>query len=82
MDLQNICTRQGKKWCLKGTSSEEAESDADIGKPGMEEHLTFGIFKDDDQGWHISSGKLRLLEEREFSSEDYMPAMQSRNNIN
>lgn len=65
----------------KGTSSEEAESGADVGKPGMEEQLTFGMFKDNNKGWHISSGILRLLEEREFSSEDYMPTMQSKNNI-
>lgn len=39
----------GKKWCLKGTSSEEAENGADVGKPGIEEHLTFGMFKDDDK---------------------------------
>lgn len=34
----------------KGTSSEEAESGADVGKPGMEEQLTFGMFKDNNKG--------------------------------
>lgn len=71
-----------KKWCLKGTDSEVAESGADIGKPGMEEHLTFPMFKDNDKCWHISSGELRLLEERKFSLEDYMPAMQNKNKVN
>lgn len=59
-----------------------AESGADVGKPGVEEHLTFGMFKDNDKCWHISSGELRLLEEKKTSPEDYMPAMRSKNKVN
>lgn len=83
MDLQNICTRREKKVVSKRNNrlSEETASGADVGKPGIEEHLTFGMFRDDNKCWHISSGILRLLEGRELSSEDYMPTMQSKNNI-
>ena len=31
---------------LKRTSSEGVESGVDVGKPGMEDHLTFGMFED------------------------------------
>lgn len=43
--MRKICT-QGKKWYLKGTRREMAESGADVGKPGMEEHLAFGMLND------------------------------------
>lgn len=41
---------------LKRTSSEGVESGVDVGKPGMEEHLTFGMFEDSAKCWHIPSG--------------------------
>lgn len=49
---------------------------------GVGKHLTFGMFKDKAKCWLISNGELRLLEEREISSEDYMLVMQSKNKVN
>ena len=59
-----------------------AESGADVSRPGLGEHLTFEMLNDNAKCWHISSGELRLLEEREISSEDCTPAMRSKNKVN
>lgn len=60
-----------------------AESGADVGKPGMEEHLAFGMLNDNAKCWHISNGERRLLEEREiFLSEDCTPARKSKDKVN
>lgn len=59
-----------------------AVSGSVVGKPGVEEHLTFRMFKDNAKCWHISGGKLRLYEEGEISSEDNLPAVQSKNKVN
>lgn len=49
---------------------------------GVGKQLTFGMFKAKAKCWLISSGELRLLEEREISSEDDMPVLQSKNKVN
>lgn len=54
-----------------------AESGSGVGK-----QLTSGMFKDKAKCWLISNGELRLLEEREISSEDYMPVLRSKNKVN
>lgn len=53
--MKKICTQEKEKWYLQGTQSEVGGNGTDVGKWGVEEHLTFGKLSDNPTTFLISS---------------------------